>query len=77
MNNGDIRTKTGLRIKELRDAAGVSQESLALDIGMARSYLAEIETGKRNVSLINLERISTGLNTSLADFFSSDIFGNT
>ena len=41
---------------------------------MARSYLAEIETGKRNVSLVNLEKIAQGLNVSLAEFFSSGIF---
>ena len=74
MGDKDIRIKTGLRIKELRDSAGMSQESFAWSIGMARSYLAEVETGKRNVSLVNLEKIAIGLNVSLAEFFSSDIF---
>lgn len=74
MGEKDIRIKTGLRIKELRDATGMSQESFAWSIGMARSYLAEVETGKRNVSLVNLEKISTGLDVSLAEFFSSDVF---
>ncbi len=74
MGDKDIRIKTGLRIKELRDSTGMSQESFAWSIGMARSYLAEVETGKRNVSLVNLEKIAIGLNVSLAEFFSSDIF---
>lgn len=74
MGDKDIRIKTGLRIKELRDSIGMSQESFAWSIGMARSYLAEVETGKRNVSLVNLEKIAIGLNVSLAEFFSSDIF---
>lgn len=74
MGDKDIRIKTGLRIKELRDSAGMSQESFAWSIGMARSYLAEVETGKRNVSLVNLEKIAIGLNVSLEEFFSSDIF---
>ncbi len=74
MSDKDIRIKTGLRIKELRDGAGMSQEAFAWSIGMARSYLAEVETGKRNVSLINLEKIASGLNVSLAEFFSSDVF---
>ncbi len=74
MSDKDIRIKTGLRIKELRDGAGMSQEAFAWSIGMARSYLAEVETGKRNVSLVNLEKIASGLNVSLAEFFSSGIF---
>lgn len=74
MADRDIRIRTGLRIKELRDQAGMSQESFAWSIGMARSYLAEVETGKRNVSLINLERIASGLDVSLGEFFSADVF---
>lgn len=74
MENRDIRIRTGLRIKELRDAVGLSQEALAWSIGMARSYLAEVETGKRNVSLLNLEKIARGLNTTLGEFFTSEIF---
>ena len=41
---------------------------------MARSYLAEVETGKRNVSIVNLERICDGLDVSIAEFFSGDLF---
>ena len=53
--NIDIRTKVGLRIKELRLESGMSQEDFANHIDMARSYFAEVETGKRNVSIANLE----------------------
>lgn len=74
MAETDIRTKTGLRIKELRDTTGLSQESFAWKIGMARSYLAEVETGMRNVSLVNLEKIAKGFDITLCEFFSSDIF---
>ena len=74
MSDADIRIKVGLRIKELRSKLDLSQEGFAWSIGMARSYLAEIETGKRNVSLVNLEKIAQGLNVSLAEFFSSGIF---
>ena len=70
----DIRRKVGLRIKELRAEQGVSQESLAYAIGMARTYLAEVEVGKRNVSVINLERIAKGLGVTLGEFFSSSPF---
>jgi len=70
----DVRRRVGLRIKELRAERGVSQESLAYAIGMARTYLAEVEAGKRNVSVINLERIATGLGVTLSEFFGASSF---
>ena len=44
MTELDIKMKTGLRIKELRAKTGLSQESFAWGIGMARTYFAEVET---------------------------------
>lgn len=74
MTDLDIKMKIGLRIKELRSARGISQDALAYSIGMARSYFAEVETGRRNVSIVNLERIAHGLNCSLEEFFTSSYF---
>ena len=64
-----VEREVGLRIKGLRAEAGISQEQLAFEIGMARSYLAEVETGKRNVSIRNLEKIAAGLGVSLSQLF--------
>ena len=74
MHDYDIRSKIGLRIKELRAERGVSQEEFANLIGMSRSYFGEVETGKRNVAVLNLEKIVTGLGVSLEEFFASDYF---
>lgn len=74
MTDRDVRMQVGLRIKELRAEAGLSQDALAYAIDMSRSYLAEVETGKRNVSVQNLERIAEGLGVSLDRFFDSDFF---
>ena len=41
---------------------------------MARTYFAEVENGRRNVSLVNLEKIVTGLGVSMSAFFSDDLF---
>ena len=41
---------------------------------MARTYFAEVETGKRNVSMRNLLKIANGLGVTLAEFFDSDVF---
>lgn len=69
-----IRKKVGERIKQIRQNQKQSQEEIALDADMNRSYLAEVEAGKRNVSIINLEKICNSLNVSLKDFFDSEIF---
>lgn len=65
-----IKHKVGLRIKELRQELGISQEKFALQIDMDRTYLASVEAGKRNISIINLEKIVNGLKISFSDFFS-------
>lgn len=70
----DIRARIGIRVKELRDARKLSQDSLAYSINMSRSYLAEVETGKRNVSIQNIVRITEGLDISVKEFFDSDLF---
>ena len=74
MVDWDIRMQVGLRIKELRAACDMSQDALAYSLEMSRSYLAEVETGKRNVSVQNLERIAGGLGVTLDEFFDSDFF---
>lgn len=64
-----LQIQVGMRFKDLRDCEGVSRENFALRIGMDRSYLASIETGRRNVTLLNLTKIARGFEISLADFF--------
>lgn len=62
----EIRLKRsfGNRCRDLRNRTGMSQERLALSIGMDRSYYASIETGTRNVTLINMAKIAHGLGVS-------------
>lgn len=74
MTTYDIRCKVGLRMKELRVEKGITQEDFANLIDMARSYYAEVETGKRNVSMVNLEKIVEGLGVTFEEFFRSDYF---
>ena len=42
----------------------------------ARSYFAEVETGKRNVSIANLEKIVDGLGVTMEEFFASQVFSS-
>ena len=69
-----ITTAIGLRIRELRLKTGYSQEAFSNKIGMARTYFAEVETGKRNISVRNLKKIADGLDVSLSTFFDSPLF---
>ena len=59
----------GERIKELRKAHSLSQERLALNAGITPAYLGLLERGKRNATVITIERICSVLEISLADFF--------
>ena len=74
MTELDPKMRVGLRIKELGAELGMSQEAFAYSIEMSRTYFAEVETGKRNVSIENIDRIARGLGVSLKEFFNSDLF---
>lgn len=65
----EIQKVIGLRIRELRNKTGLSQEKFSLKIEMDRTYLASVESGKRNISIVNLEKIIKGLNITFAEFF--------
>ena len=64
-----ITDKIGNRIGELRSHTGLSQEKFAQKIGMDRTYFASVELGKRNISIVNIEKIANGLDVSLSEFF--------
>lgn len=50
----DVRQRFGRRLADLRKQRGWTQEVLALESGLARSYLGGVERGQRNVSLVNI-----------------------
>ena len=64
-----VKQEFGNRIKELRHAQNLSQEKFALQIDMDRTYLASIESGKRNVSLENIKKLADGFEISLGELF--------
>ena len=67
--NSVISVKFGQRIKDLRLKKGLSQEKFALSIEMDRTYYASVESGKRNISLNNIEKIARGLDVTLEELF--------
>jgi len=62
----------GNRIKQLRKEMGLSQEKLALKAGIDRTYLAGIEAGKRNATIISLKKVVDALEITMKDFFDFD-----
>ena len=64
-----IQIEFGKRIKSLRNETGLSQEKFALKIGMDRTYYASVESGKRNISLQNIEKIANGFGISISELF--------
>ncbi len=60
----------GGRIRKLRQKRGWTQAVMAEKVGIDRSFLADVERGKRNISILNLELIAKGLTVSLSKLFS-------
>lgn len=59
--------------RRLRD---VSQEALALQAGLSRTYVSEIERGERNVSIDNMGLLADALGIPLRDLVDPEMFGN-
>lgn len=72
----DIKLKIGQRIKELRESKEMSQKDLAYAADLDRSYIASIENGQRNVSIVNVEKIANALGVSLTTFFKNKLFND-
>jgi transcriptional regulator with XRE-family HTH domain len=63
----DIKKKFGQRVKELRLTKGYSQERLAEISDLDRTYIPGIEAGKRNVSLLVVEKIAKAFGISISE----------
>lgn len=57
----DPRVLFGRRLAQLRRDKGWSQEILAFESGLARSYVGGIERGQRNLSLLNICKLARTL----------------
>lgn len=65
----DIKQAIGKRVKELRNKIGISQEELADNAQLDRTYVTSVECGKRNISIVNIEKLANALNVTLKEFF--------
>lgn len=62
----EINKFFGEKISELRKSKGLSQEKLALEANIDRTYIGDIEKGKRNISLEVANKLSKALNTHIS-----------
>lgn len=67
----DIKVKFGQRVKELRLSKGYSQEKLAEISDLDRTYIPGIEAGKRNVSLIVLQKIANAFQITISELLNN------
>ena len=66
-NSMDILWQLGRRIAFLRSKRNLSQLSLALNCNVAKSYLSDLERGRRNPTILLLNKIAVGLNVTLEE----------
>lgn len=64
-----ITDAVGTRVKQFRTSKNISQEKLALKADLDRTYIAGVESGKRNLSIKSLEKIILALEISFEEFF--------
>jgi DNA-binding XRE family transcriptional regulator len=57
----EVRRRVGLNVKHLRQERGLSQEALAFECGLHRTYISGVERGVRNPTVVVLEKIARAL----------------
>ena len=63
---GEARLRFAANLRRLRREAGLSQEDLADEADLHRTYVGSVERGERNISIDNMERLAIALHTPLA-----------
>lgn len=65
----DIRKVFGEKLRCLRKAKGLSQEDLSFKSSLHRTYISEVERGRRNISIVNIAKIARALNLRIKELF--------
>jgi transcriptional regulator with XRE-family HTH domain len=69
----NVSEQVGIRIKDYRLRAGLTQEGLAFNADIHVSFISEIERGLKKPSIESLEKLLCALNISFKDFFDFEI----
>ena len=62
----DIRKQVGLNVQKIRRERGWSQEELAFESGLHRTYISGIERGARNPTILVIDQLASALDVSPA-----------
>jgi DNA-binding XRE family transcriptional regulator len=65
--SNDVGSRFGLRLREFRRSRNITQTRMAVDFGIDRSFISDVERGRKSNSLRMLEVIALGLEVSLSD----------
>lgn len=63
----DVRVRVGLNLQDARRKLGLSQEDLAHEAKIHQTYLSGVEGGKRNPTIVVLQRIAAALGLDIED----------
>ena len=63
----DVRRRVGLNLRLYREELGLSQEALAFDCGLHRTYISGVERGVRNPTVVVVEKIAKAQLRKLLD----------
>jgi transcriptional regulator with XRE-family HTH domain len=67
LDPAQVLASVGRRIRDLRERRRLSQEDLAHEAGLHRTYVGGVERGERNVSVVNLYRIASALGVAASE----------
>jgi DNA-binding XRE family transcriptional regulator len=63
----DVSSRFGARLRQLRLERNMTQLRMAIDFGIDRSFISDVERGRKSISLPMLEVMALGLQISLSD----------
>lgn len=64
-----ILIKFGEKVRDIRKEKGLSQEELAYQAGLHRTYIGMVERAEKNITLRNIEKIANALEVNIIDLF--------
>lgn len=65
----NVRKKFGKQLREVRKAAGFSQEALGFKANIHRTYIGAVERGEQNISLDNIYKLCKALRVKMKELF--------
>ena len=71
MQKSPILEVFGQNVRRLRVDLGLSQEQLADKAGLHRTYIGMIERAEKNITLLNMEKLSIALSSTISELLNS------